>query len=150
MFLGDLPLDIQYGIFEHCSTSGLAALSRVHSSARDVAENFLYSHICYCAQPLAPRGLEEDRSPLHTLATNSQKASIVKSFYIELENSWHHSFDDNLNEAHCVLVKLVEALEKMPNLVDLRVSHSPMEDLSEGRVSQVIWFVGGSGDNHDS
>ena len=146
MFLGDLPLDIRYGIFEHCSTSDLAALSRVHSSVRDVAENFLYSHIRYCAQPLAPLGL--NRSPLHTLATNSQKASMVKSFYIELENSWHHSFDDN--EAHCVLVKLVEALEKMPNLVDSRILHRPMEDLSEGRVSQVIRFVGGSGDNHDS
>ena len=45
MFLGDLPLEIQDNILEHCSPSDLAVLSRVHTSVRDVAEYTLYAHI---------------------------------------------------------------------------------------------------------
>jgi hypothetical protein len=149
MFLGDLPLEIQYNILEHCSPRDLAVLSRVHASVRDVAEYALYGHIWYRAQPLdmivmtmpawdydaVPQRLKENKSLLHTFATNSRKASMV---YIELEND--QGCDRNSNVVRFVLVKLAEALEKMPNLVDLRIIHNPMKE-SEGRISQVIRFV---------
>ena len=62
---------------------------------------------------------------------------MVKSFYVELERE-----GGNGNAIRFVLVKLAEALENMPNLVDLRIiSHSPFDDLSGGRISQVIRFV---------
>ena len=60
---------------------------------------------------------------------------MVKAFYIELEKNW--GCDDAV---HFVLVKLAEALEKMPNLVDLRIIYSLMKE-SEGRISQAIRFV---------
>ena len=144
MFLGDLPLEIRYNILEHCSPRDLAVLSRVHTSVRDVAEYALYSHIRYCAQPhdmvsservqAAPQRLKEE-SLLHTFANNSRKASMVKALYIELEKKW--GYDDAV---HFVLVKLAEALEKMPNLVDLRIIYSPMKE-SEGRITQAIRLV---------
>ena len=150
MFLGDHPLEVQYNILEHCSPSDLAALSRVHSSIRDVAEYALYSHIRYYEQPLnmivmtvpsqdhhaVPSRMKEN-ALLHTFATNSRKASMVKAFYVELQED----FDNDSNAVHFVLVKLAEALEKMPNLVDLRIRYTPMKDLSEGRISQVIRSV---------
>jgi hypothetical protein len=154
MFLGDLPVEIQYDISAHCSPSDLAVLSRVHTSVRDVAEHALYGHIRYCAQPLnmiewpepsfdldyeleeVPQWLKESKSLLHTFAANSQKASMVKALYIDLEKNW--VCDDTVRLA---LVKLAEALEKMPNLVDLRIIYSPMKDPFEGRISQVIRFV---------
>ena len=148
MFLGDLALEIQYNILEHFLPSDLAVLSRVHTSVRDVMECALYSHVRYCAQPLdmvssgdnqatsTPQRLNENRSLLHTFTTNSRKASMVKTLYIELEKNW------GCDEAVCfVLVKLAEVLEKMPKLVDLRIIHSPTKDLSQGRISQVIRFV---------
>ena len=153
MFLGDLPLTIQCNILEHCLPSDLAILSRVHSSVRDVAEYALYSHIHYRAQlfkivTMVPswesqavqvlQRLKENKSLLHTFATNPWKASMVKEFYFELDRG--DGCDNNL--IHFVLVKLVEALEKMPNLVDLRIiQHSPIEDLSKAIISQVIRFV---------
>ena len=147
MFLGDLPLEIQYIILEHCSPRDLAVLSRVHTSVRDVAEYALYSHICYW-QPLdmvssestqaVPPQLKENKSLFHTFATNSQKPSMVKALYIELETHW-----SRYDAAGFVLVRLAEALEKMPNLVDLRIIHGPetMKDASKGRISQIIRFV---------
>ena len=152
MFLRDLPLDIQYNILEHCSPSDLAVLSRLHTSVRDVAEYALYGHIWYRAQPLdmivmtipswdyeaVPQRLKENKSLLHTLATNSWKASTVKAFYIELEND--QGCDRNSNGIRFVLVKLAEVLEKMSNLVDLRIIYNPMKG-SEDRISQVIRFV---------
>ena len=81
--------------------------------------------------------MKENKSLLHTFATNSRKASMVKSFYVELEREGGDG-----NAIRFVLAKLAEALEKMPNLVDLRIiPHSPIDDLSEGRISQVIRFV---------
>lgn len=158
MFLGDLPVEIQYNISAHCSPSDLAVLSRVHTSVRDVAEHALYGHIRYCAQPLNMIGtiiewpkisldypfgykevtqwLRDSKSLFHTFAANSRKASMVKALYIDLEKNW--GCDDTVR---LVLVNLAEALEKMPNLVDLRIIYSPMKDQFEGRISQVIRFV---------
>ena len=62
---------------------------------------------------------------------------MVKALYFELEIRWGPGCEDAVD---FVLVKLAEALEKMPNLVDLRIMHSPMKE-SEGRISQVIRFV---------
>ena len=152
MFLRDLPLDIQYNILEHCSPSDLAVLSRLHTSVRDVAEYALYGHIRYCAQPLnmivtvpsqdaqaqvVPQRLNESHSPLHTLATNSRKASMVKALHVELKKGGSRDGD----VVRFVLVKLAEALEKMPNLMDLRIIYSPTKDLFESGISQVIRFV---------
>ena len=145
MFLADLPPEIRCNISEHCSPRELAVLSRVNTSVRDVAEYALYSRIRYCVRPLdivnsswqaTPQRLKE-KSLLHTFANNSQKASMVKALYFELEKQW-----DCDDAVHFALIKLAEALEKMPNLVDLRIIYNSVKEL-EGRhrISQVIRFV---------
>ena len=79
MFLGDLPLETQYRILEHCYPSDLDVLSRVYSSVRDVVEYGLYSHIRYRARALnmivmmgsswdpqlVPKRLKKTKSLLH-------------------------------------------------------------------------------------
>ncbi|KAF8686922.1 hypothetical protein AX14_003756 [Amanita brunnescens Koide BX004] len=59
---------------------------------------------------------------------------MVKALYFELEKQW-----DCDDAVHFALIKLAEALEKMPNLVDLRIIYNSVKEL-EGRhrISQVI------------
>ena len=151
MIFRDLPPEIQTRILEFCSPSDLALLSRVHTSGRDMAEYALYSCIQYCARPsnliIPVRKLKEERSLLHTLANNSRKASIVKMFYVDLVDEF---YDDNVlpqtysNHNHFILAKIAEALEKMSNLVDLRILYFRMnDDVFKGirRISEAIRFV---------
>ena len=64
---------------------------------------------------------------------------MVKTFHVELDRNAYGAYDDSV--VRFVLVKLAEALKKMPNLVDLRIIHSRTEELSYGRISRVIRFV---------
>ena len=152
MIFRDLPPEIQSRILEFCSPSDLAVLSRVHTSVLNMAEYTLYSRIQYRARPsnliIPVRELKEDRSLLHTLANNSWKASMVKTFYFELVDEF---YDDNVihitysSHNHFILVKLAEVLEKTSNLVDLRIVHFRMtdSDVFTGirRISEAIRFV---------
>lgn len=172
MVLRDLPPEIQSRIFEFCSPSDLTVLSRVHTSTRDMAEHTLYSHIQYRVglHNLIPSGhivededswdsqqLKEDRSLLYTFASNSRKASMVKTFHVELEDEFDESFGYEYhwrNRTQLILVKISEALAKMPNLVDLRILCSPWWELNAAkgtrRISEVIRFVlRGSGNDGD-
>ena len=130
MFLTDLPLEIRLRISKHCSPSSLAILSRVNTSLRDVAEYALYSHIHYW---------EENRLLLHTFATNPRKASRVKGFYVELNIGKQGSEV----VTRSILVKIAEALKKMPNLVDLRILYelNYVDHSCEDRLNQVIRFA---------
>ena len=174
MIFRDLPPEIQSRILELCSPSDLAVLSRVHTSGREMAEHALYSHIQYCVKSSglmipscdAENGeslqeLKEDRSLLHTLANNPQKASMVKMFYVKIEPE-DQPFDEDIvyhDHRFCLkstdffLVKLAEALVKMSNLVDLGILHSPMDPWGafEGtrRISEVIRYVFRSGNEGD-
>jgi len=149
--LSNFPLEIQVHILKLCSHSDLGALSRVHTSLRDVADYVLYHHIHFCKRPTDmaifrpfscdhPLGLKEDGSLLHTLVANSLKASIVKTFYFELEHEQNLDWTDVLP---FIMAKLREALEKMHNLTDFRVVYRPWENSlsSPVGVSQVIRFV---------
>ncbi len=148
MHLNDLPLEVQVRILQFCSSNDLAALSRVQTSVRDVAEYVLYSHIHFHARPLdmiihpwsmLPPRWKDERTLLHTLAADPRKATIVKTFYLLLEPNNQYVVPNKV--VGLVLVQLADALENMSNLVDLRIMYLPMEDPSEGRISQVIRFV---------
>ena len=119
-----------------------------------MAEYALYSRIQYCVRPseliigsLREWELKEDGSLLHTLVNNPRKALMVKMFDVELDNE-RHAYR---KATQFVLVKLAEVLVKMPNLVDLRILHGPMEDLDKGieSISEVMRFVFKSGGTYD-
>jgi len=81
--------------------------------------------------------MTEDGSLLDTLTTNARKARMVKALYFQIELYYYIDY----KIVRPILVKLAEALEKMPNLVDLRVVNGMIRDPSKGRISQVIRFV---------
>lgn len=160
MIFKDLPLEIHSRILELCPLSDLAVLSRVHTSGRDIAEDALYSRIQYCVRPSDlitgswdELELKQDGSLLRTLTNYSQKALMVKIFYVELldeydeEDAFHEACS---MKANFILVKLAEALVKTSNLVDLRIQHGQwMNDFDDSidvfkgtrRISEVIRFV---------
>ena len=149
MHLTDVALDVQLEILQLCSPKDLAVVSRVHSSLHDVAERVLYSRIDFSPQEHdieAEEGthgspwesLAKKPAPLlSTLASNTWKASTVKAFYIELGAN----DDDDFSNYRLILVELAGVLEKMPNLVDLRILTNAQVDPSEGMISKVIVFV---------
>ncbi len=148
MHLGDLPPEIHGLALQFCSPADLAVLSRTHTSLRDAAEYVLYSRIDICADPSdlilvdyhdTHRRLNKHKSPLHTLITNSQKASIVKALYVDFGRPYM-GFRNN-RDMIFVAEELARALEKMTALVDLCIGYDDTWDPCGGRISQVIRFV---------
>ena len=126
----DLAPEIQIHIMHFCSPGSLSSLSRVQTSLRDIAEYLLYSRVCFYARPLdliqrfgpCQWALKETRSLLHTLIVNVRKAGMVKTLYIDLETFlMKRSFHESLKALHSFVFKLSEALQHMPNLMDLRI-----------------------------
>jgi hypothetical protein len=149
MHLGDVAFDIQSQILQLCSPKDLANLSTVHTSLRDEAEYVLYSHIYFSIRApdlivgkgtrKSPWVLVEERSLLHTLASNSRKAEMVKALDIDIAATGHRHPDRVLP---LMVSKLAEVLETMPNLVDLRIKYDLTFRSSVKRtISQVIRFV---------
>ena len=160
----DMPPEIQSRILELCPPSDLAALSRVDTLGRDMAEYALYSRIQYCVRPSdliigswQELELKEDGSLLRTLLNNSRKALIVKMLFVELLDEYDEEDDFHQAcsmKANFVLVKLAEALAKTSNLADLRILHgqwmtkfNDSMDVFKGtrRICEVIRFVFTSG-----
>lgn len=131
MHLGDPALHTQLEIL----CSDLTSLCRVHSSLRDVAERVLYSHIYLRAYPFdliedkrwKSWALSEKRSLLHTLNKNARKAEIVTSLYIELKQIQSYALERAM-AIRSILVKVSEALQNMPNLVDLRIDENEFDE----------------------
>jgi hypothetical protein len=84
MHLGDIAFELQLQVLQLCSLKDLASLARVHTSLRDVTDYALYSHIrCLSFTTF--------RSTMETLATNMQKASLVK--VLDLQFVFHKTGD---------------------------------------------------------
>ena len=146
MVFRGLPPEIQFRILELCSPSDLAALSRVHTSGRDMAEYALYSRIQCCLRAsdliIGLQELKQSRSLLHTLANNSRKALIVKMFYVEYDDDdFYQTALTCEMRAHFITAKLAEALVKTSNLVDLCILNGWMDDTDTQKISEVIRFV---------
>lgn len=146
MLLIRVALEVQLQIFQLCSPNDLAVVSRVHSSLRDVAEYLLYSLIDFSSLDsdggtynyLSPweSAVKKTAPLLSTLASNTWKASTITAFYIQLDGD-----DDNRDVPCLLLVELAGVLEKMPNLMDLRILIYEEVDRSDGIISKVIGSV---------
>ena len=106
MHLGDIAFELQLQVLQLCSLKDLASLSREHSSLRDVTDYALYSHIrCLTFATF--------QSTMETLATNMQKASLVK--VLDLQFVFYKIPQGSLKI-------MARALPNMLNLSELRIS----------------------------
>ena len=105
LHLGDLAFELQLQVLRLCSLEDMVSLSRVHSSLRDVTNYALYCHIrCLSFTML--------QSAMETLATNMQKASLVRALDLQFIV---HGVPQSLDI-------MAGALPNMLNLSELRIS----------------------------
>ena len=104
-----LPSEIRYHIAELSSRNSLTAFAQTHSSYQRVAEKPLYNTLH--TQVYADK---ESLKCMETLATNSEKASLVRFLTID--------YDYNIYKNWLVITYLAKILIKMHTLSDFRVS----------------------------
>jgi hypothetical protein len=136
MHLGDLAADLQLQTLQFCTSRDLSTLSRTHTSLRDAAEYMLYSDIDFPALSVGTRieGIPRTcqslmtlkTSLLHTLSTNARKAAMVKALFLELRATAVR------DQVPSILIQLSEALQCLPNLVDLCIVYHWMKELPKG------------------
>ena len=112
---------------------------------RDAAEYMLYSNIDFRVLPYGkliggkPRMSQSlimlKTSLLHTLSTNARKAAMVKVLFLNLRAT---IVGDAIPS---ILIQLPEALQCLPNLVDLCIVYLRAAELPEGCLNQIIRFV---------
>ena len=109
-----LPLELVHFIVELSSGSpdSLAALARTHSSYQREAEKALYDTLyIYTSDDNSLKCME-------TLATNSEKAGLVRFLTIEYAR-------DNIHKNQRVMTYVSESLTNMHSLSDFRVRSWP-------------------------
>ena len=138
MHLGDFPFELQLQVLRLCSHRVWASLSRVHSSLRDAADYSLYSHIriehCYsCSYSRYCHSIDHHCRSFHqifgTLATNAQKASLVRVFELVAEVYTQE------------LEIIARMLPNMLNLYKLRILLKRWESVMSGGINKAIRFV---------
>ena len=96
------------------SSNSLAALARTHSAYQSEAEKALYNTLFIFANS------DDSLKCMETLATNSEKAALVRFLTIEYDR-------DNLRKNRRVTAYLSKSLISMRSLSDFRVRSCPLE-----------------------
>ena len=139
----DLAPEIQYQIMQFCPPGALSSLAMVHTSLRYAAEQILYTHVCFHGHERRDRiisnwVLKENLSLAHTFVANPWKAGMVKTLVIKFAAGTTRltvlQEREDLKAFHSFLVMLSEALQHMPNLVDLCI----LQDMVMYRDSDVF------------
>ena len=127
-----LPSELKYLIVEQCSGSpnSLAALARTHTSYQREAEKALYDTLSICAFS------DDSLKCMETLATNSEKAALVRFLTIEYAC-------DNINKNRRMTVSLLKSLVNMHSLSDFRVRAHPgkAETQMMKGLAKILWSV---------
>lgn len=79
-----------------------------------------------------------EKSALHTLVTNSWKASIVKALYVDFSGVYDKFL---IVDMDFVVAKLTKALERMTALMDLCIIRDRTAGPCARKIGQVIMFV---------
>jgi len=105
-----LPSELKYLIAELCSESSdsLAALARTHTTYQKEAEKALYHTVSISAS------CDDSLKCMDTLATNSEKAALVRFLTIEYARN-------NIDKNQRVMTYLLKSLINMHSLSDFRV-----------------------------
>ena len=125
-----LPLEVLLLIVELSSgsPSSLAALARTHPTCQREAERALYDSLSindYNDNPL---------KCLETLATNSEKAALVRFLTIEYG---YNNFDYNQR----LTIHLSKSLINMHSLSDLRIRCRPADGEMMKDLGKILWSV---------
>ena len=109
-----LPAELRCYIVELSSgsPSSLAALARTHTAYQREAEKALYDTVYISASSI------DSLKCMETLATNSQKAALVRFLIVEFAS-------DNFYRNRIVGTYLLESLINMHSLSDFRVKSHP-------------------------
>jgi len=113
-----LPLELVYFIVELSSgsPSSLAALARTHSSYQRKAEKALYDTLCICVSS------EDSLKCMETLASNPEKAALVRFLTIEyINNSESESESRDRERVGRATTYLSKSLINMHSLSDFRL-----------------------------
>ena len=125
-----LPLELNRLIVELSSGSqcSLAALARTHSTYRREAERVLYHSLSIYAQ------FEDSLKCLETLATNSEKAILVRFLTVEYA---YELFEDNQR----MTTYLSNSLINMHSLSDFRIRCRPGDEAMMKSLGKILWSV---------
>ena len=124
-----LPLEVLLLIIELSSgfRSSLAALARTHSTYQREAERALYNSLSIHDNP------DNSFKSLETLATNSEKATLVRFLTIE------YAYDIKYNRR--VTAYLSKSLINMHSLSDLRIRCRPGHEAMMKGLGKILWSV---------
>ena len=124
-----LPLELKLLIVEKSSGSpnSLAALARTHTSFQKAAENALYHTLSIFVY-------NDSLKCMETLATNSEKAALVRFLTIEYASN-------NTNMNRKMATYLSKSLINMHSLSDLRVRSRPDDEAHMKGLDKILWSV---------
>ena len=127
-----LPAELKHHIVELSSLAGspssLAALARTHTAYQREAERALYNTLSICAST------DDSLKCMETLATNSEKAALVRSLLIEYTGPG----DNTKNQI--VITYLLKGLINMHSLSDFRV-RLPLGAVEMVNLGKILWSV---------
>ena len=125
-----LPLEVLLLIIELSSgfPSSLAALARTHSTYQREAERALYDSLSIHDNP------DNSLKCLETLATNSEKATLVR--FLTIEYGY-----DNIDYNQNVTTYLSKSLINMQSLSDLRIRCRPGDEVMMKDLGKILWSV---------
>ena len=125
-----LPLELKLLIVELCSgsPSSLAALARTHSAFQRDAERALYDKLSIYTSS------DDSSECMRTLATNSEKATLVRFLIIEFARG-------NVPNNQRVTTYLSKSLINMHSLSDFRIRCRPGDEGKMKRFGKILWSV---------
>jgi hypothetical protein len=125
-----LPSELKYIIAKLLSSApkSLAALARTHTAFQTEAEMALYETIYIYAE------FDDSLECVGTLATNSEKAALVRSLTIEY-------ISKNSKKTQRVTADLLKSLVNMHSLSDFRIKsvRNGVESESITRLGEILW-----------
>ena len=130
-----LPLELKHLIVELSSGSpnSLAALARTHTAYRSEAERVLYDTLTIYGSS------DDSLKCMKTLATNPEKATLVRFLTIDLGYSRDKLIDENIRK---VMTYLSNSLINMHSLSDFRVKSRAGDNESEMKdLDNILWSV---------
>lgn len=141
MTLIEFSAELLHCVFSFCSRSDLASLSQVNSTFQQAAEYLLYRHVhssVYFGDDLQSQKMELRVHKLLfcTLASNPQKAALLRSLHVQLEIV--RTEGTLIADDDAAMGQITDALRNAHGLLDLRINMLGHSDSCNAKVNEVI------------